>query len=66
MKATRALDRSWKAMTWDGAKHNSVVLGSQMSLAEKVAWLESADHTAERLKSAKKKPAAQAVAPKND
>ncbi len=45
-------------MTWEGARRNGLVQGSQMSLAEKIAWLESADRAVESLKTARAKPAA--------
>ena len=43
------LDDSWHAMTWEGAHQNTLRAGAQLSLAEKVAWLEEAHRTAIRL-----------------
>jgi hypothetical protein len=43
------LDISWRAMSWEGARDNTLRAGARMSLAEKVAWLEQAHRTAIRL-----------------
>jgi len=43
------LDASWQAMSWEGARLNTLRAGAGLSLGEKVAWLEEAHRAAIRL-----------------
>ena len=43
------LDRSYEAMSWDGAHLNVLRAGARMSLAEKLRWLQEAHHLVEHL-----------------
>jgi hypothetical protein len=43
-------DSSWAAMTFEGARVNTLVAGARLSLAEKVAWLEEAHRVADHLR----------------
>ncbi len=42
----KAFDRSWAGATWQGARDNARRAAASMTLADKLAWLESAEQLA--------------------
>ena len=60
------LDDSWRAMSWEGARDNTLVAGAALTFAEKVAWLQEAHELAIRLGALPDQPEGSGDSPPRD